>query len=216
MIIRLDQNNSLLNRFVAELRTQGLQDDKARFRKNLFRIGQIFAYEISKKLKYTDHKIQTPLGIGDTQLEDDDIILATILRAGLPFHSGMLDYLEYAENAFITSYRSHHKDGSFEIKMEYLTCPSVDGKVVILSDPMLATGSSIDKALHAISELGKPKKVIVASIIASSYGIKRIARLHPKVDIWVHSEDEELTGKSYIVPGLGDAGDLAFGSKSQE
>ena len=199
-----------------ELRSEEIQKDQSRFRKNLFRLGQIFAYEISKKLSYVKKEVQTPLGIAKSNLADDKIVLATILRAGLPFHSGMLDFMEYAENAFISAFRSHHKDGSFEIKMEYMTCPAVEGKVVIISDPMLASGASMNKAIESILSLGTPKKIIVASIIASTNGLEYVSRIYPDVDIWVYAEDEELTGKSYIVPGLGDAGDLAYGSKSQD
>ncbi len=216
MLHRLFESNTILNQFVAEIRDVVIQADRLRFRKNMERIGQIFAYEISKFLTYEKLDVETPLGISNCELSSDRIVLATILRAGLPLHNGLLSYLDKADNAFISAYRQHHKDGTFEIKMQYITCPSVHDAVLILSDPMLATGASMQQSIEAIMEYGKPKQIHVVVAIASSNGISYIQRHYPDVHIWVAAEDEELTAKSYIVPGLGDAGDLAYGSKLQE
>lgn len=212
----LSKENTIADRFISEIRSEIIQTDPARFRKNLNRLGQIMAYEISKTFEYKTQEVSTPLGIAEEPCIEDNIVLGTILRAGLPFHQGFLEYFDNAENAFISAYRSHHKDGSFEIKMEYITCPDLTGKVVILADPMLASGASIEATLEAIKEYGKPSSIHVATIIASSDGLKNVRRLYPEVNFWTFREDEELTAKSYIVPGLGDAGDLAYGSKSQD
>jgi len=193
-----------------------VQTDRMRFRRNMERIGEIFAYEISKYLSYSQQEVETPLGIAECQLSNDHVILATILRAGLPLHNGLLSYLDKADNAFISAYRQHHKDGTFEIKMQYITCPSVDEAVLVISDPMLATGASMQQSIDAILEYGKPKQIHVAVAIASTNGINYIQRNYPNVHLWIAAEDEELTAKSYIVPGLGDAGDLAFGEKLQD
>jgi uracil phosphoribosyltransferase len=180
------------------------------------RIGNILAYELSKKLNYTQESVETPLGIAKYSNCTDKIVLATILRAGLPLHSGFLQIFDKAENAFISAYRSHHKDGSFEIKLEYVTCPPLQDKVLILIDPMLATGSSIQKTIDELNEYGKPSSLHIVAAISSEQGINHIKRYFPDAHIWTGAIDEELTAKSYIVPGLGDAGDLAFGSKLQE
>jgi len=216
MLHRLFESNTILNQFVAEIRDVAIQADRLRFRKNMERIGEIFAYEISKHLTYSKQEVETPLGIATCKLPSDRIVLATILRAGLPLHNGLLSYLDKADNAFISAYRQHHKDGTFEIKMQYITCPSVEDAILIISDPMLATGASMQQSIEAILEYGKPKQIHVVVAIASSNGIKYIKRHYPKVHIWVAAEDEELTAKSFIVPGLGDAGDLAYGAKLQE
>ena len=216
MIYRLFENNTVLNQFVAEIRDVNIQTDRLRFRRNMERIGEIFAYEISKKLDYKITKVETPLGVSKCQLPIDRIVLATILRAGLPLHNGLLSYLDHADNGFISAYRKHHKDGTFEISMQYVTCPDINDAVVVISDPMLATGASMKKAIEAILEYGTPKHIHVVVAIASSTGLSYLNRLFPKVSIWVAAEDEELTARSYIVPGLGDAGDLAFGSKLQD
>lgn len=216
MLHLLSKENTVADRYITEIRSETIQKDPARFRKNLNRLGQIMAYEISKTLQYENESVSTPLGIAEEPAMTDRLVLGTILRAGLPFHQGFLDTFDYAENAFISAYRSHHKDGSFEINMEYITCPDLTGKVIILVDPMLASGASIEAALETIKEYGKPKSIHVATIIASKFGLKNLKRLYPKVNFWTFREDEELTAKSYIVPGLGDAGDLAYGSKSQD
>lgn len=216
MLHLLSNENTIANQFVAEIRSETIQKDAARFRKNLNRLGQVMAYEISKTMHYSAEEVNTSLGIAIEELIENEIVLATILRAGLPFHQGFLEYFDSAENAFISAYRTHHKDGSFEIKMEYLTCPDLTGKTLILADPMLATGASIEATIEALKPYGKPAHIHIATVIASSYGIEYIRRLYPKVHLWTFRADEELTAKSYIVPGLGDAGDLSYGSKSQD
>ena len=216
MLHRLFESNTILNQFVAEIRDVKIQADRLRFRKNMERIGEILAYEISKHLTYSKKDVETPLGIARCDLSTDRIVLATILRAGLPLHNGLLSYFDQADNAFISAYRQHHKDGTFEINMQYITCPSVDDAVLIISDPMLATGASMQQSIEAILEYGKPKQIHVVVAIASSNGVSYIQRHYPDVHLWIAAEDEELTAKSYIVPGLGDAGDLAYGEKLQE
>lgn len=216
MLHLLSNENTIANQFVAEIRSETIQKDAARFRKNLNRLGQVMAYEVSKTMHYNTEEVNTSLGIAMEELIENEIVLATILRAGLPFHQGFLEYFDSAENAFISAYRTHHKDGSFEIKMEYLTCPDLTGKTLIIADPMLATGASIEATIEALKPYGKPSHIHVATVIASSYGIEYIRRLYPKVHLWTFRADEELTAKSYIVPGLGDAGDLSYGSKSQD
>lgn len=216
MVHKLFNDNSILNQFIAEIRNIEVQSDRYRFRSNMERIGQIFAYEISKHLEYADADIETPLGVSECEVPDDRIVLATILRAGLPLHNGLLSYFDKADNAFISAYRQHHKDGTFEIKMQYITCPNLDKSVLIISDPMLATGASMEKTIMALQDHGIPREIHVATVIASASGINHINRLFPEVQIWVAAIDEELTAKSYIVPGLGDAGDLAFGEKVQD
>lgn len=216
MIHRLFQQNSILNQFVAEIRDVSIQNDRLRFRRNLERIGELIAYEISKNLTYKDQKVETPLGEATCKLSDDRVVLTTILRAGLPMHNGLLNYFDKGDNAFISAYRKHHKDGTFEIKMQYVTSPSLDESILIISDPMLATGASMKQAVDALLEFGKPKQIHIAVAIASSSGVEYLHRHYPDINIWLAAEDEELTAKSYIVPGLGDAGDLAFGSKLQE
>lgn len=216
MIYRLFENNTVLNQYVAEIRDVKIQTDRLRFRRNMERIGEIFAYEISKKLSYEKAKVETPLGVAKCQLSKDRIVLTTILRAGLPLHNGLLSYLDHADNGFISAYRKHHKDGTFDIRMQYVTCPDINDAVVVISDPMLATGASMKQAVEAILEYGKPKQMHIVVAIASSTGLAYLNRMFPDVSIWVAAEDEELTAKAYIVPGLGDAGDLAFGSKLQD
>jgi uracil phosphoribosyltransferase len=216
MIHNLSKDNTIANQFLAQLRDVNYQNNKLLFRKNMERLGNIFAYEISKLLPYKEDDVETPLGIAKSMVPDTKIILCTILRAGLPLHQGLLDYFDEAGNAFVAAYRKNHKDGSFEISLEYVTCPDLNGATLILSDPMLATGASIQKTLESLEEYGKYDQLHIVSIIASSYGVKQMRRLFPKAHLWMAAEDEELTAKSYIVPGLGDAGDLAFGKKLQE
>ena len=160
--------------------------------------------------------METPLGIAQANVPNQKVVLATILRAGLPIHQGMLNYFDQADNAFISAYRRHHKDGTFDIRLEYVSCPSLEGRILILSDPMLATGASIVLALQELVEFGTPKEIHIVTAIASTNGLSYVRRIFPKVHIWMGARDEELTAKSYIVPGLGDAGDLSFGPKIQE
>lgn len=216
MVHNLSKQNSIANLYLAQMRDINVQKNRLLFRKNMERIGNILAYEISKYLNYIEVETETPLGICKSNVPDDKVILCTILRAGLPLHFGILDFLDEAGNAFVAAYRKNHKDGNFEINLEYITCPDLNGVTLILSDPMLATGASIEKTLDALSEYGQYKELHIASIIASSYGVNAIQRLYPKAHLWLVAEDDELTAKSYIVPGLGDSGDLAFGRKVQE
>ena len=212
----LAENNSIANKFIAELRDTKVQHDRMRFRKNIERLGQIFAYEISKTLHYQEAEIETPLGIANVSLPQDRVVIASILRAGLPIHHGLLSYFDSADNAFISAYRKHHKDGTFEINLEYVTCPDLEDTVLILTDPMLATGASFAAALDVLEKYGTPKEVHLVTVIASSHGVNYIKRMYPRCKIWTGAIDEELTAKSYIVPGLGDAGDLLYGEKLQE
>jgi uracil phosphoribosyltransferase len=216
MVFKLTDQNSIASKFIEEIRSVEKQGDRLRFRRNMERLGEIFAYEISKKLAYTDVETETPLGIASTKVLSERIVLSAILRAGLPFHSGLLNYFDEADNAFVSAYRTHHKDGSFEVSMNYVTCPDINDSILIIADPMLATGSSFAKALEGLLQNGRPKEIHFATIIASQFGVDFIRRDFPKVHLWVGDIDEELTAKSYIVPGLGDAGDLCFGAKKQD
>jgi len=215
MVINLCEHHSLVSNWISELRDSSIQADRMRFRRNIERIGEIIAYEISKTLPWEETDITTPLGISKAKLLKTHPVLATILRAGLPLHQGMLNYFDKADNAFIAAYRKHHPDGSFEISLEYLACPVIDNRVLILCDPMLATGASLVKTINLLKQEGKPTEIHVAAVIACTEGIEFLKRHEPDVKIWCGSIDEELTAKGYIVPGLGDAGDLAFGEKSQ-
>jgi len=215
MVNLLSQQHSIVNRFISEIRDAVIQKDRMRFRRNLERIGEIAAYEISKKFVYIPSDVVTPLGIANMMLPSEEPVLATILRAGLPLHQGLLNYFDHADNAFISAYRRHHKDGSFDIRLEYVASPELTNRCVILSDPMLATGQSMVMTYKAIVEKGRPKHTHVVSALASAQGIEYVKKNLPQdVTLWVGAIDEELTAQSYIVPGLGDAGDLAFGEKS--
>ena len=216
MIHNLSSQNSIANQFLAQLRDVNVQNNRLLFRENMERLGNIFAYEISKHLDFIEVEVETPLGIAKSNIPDSKIVLCTILRAGLPLYNGILDFFDDANNSFVAAYRKNHKDGTFEISLEYITCPDLTGATLILIDPMLATGASIEKTLESLSEYGKYEQLHIVSIIASSFGVNHIKRLYPNAHLWMAAEDEELTAKSYIVPGLGDAGDLAFGKKLQE
>lgn len=216
MTFKLSDHNSIANQFIAELRDVNIQTDRMRFRRNLERIGEILAYEISKTLDYKDLEVETPLGIANTKVPAQKIVLGTILRAGLPLHQGVLNYFDNAGNAFVSAYRMHHKDGTFEIKSEYISCPNLEGCILILADPMIATGASIDLAIKELQEFGKPKEIHIVTAITSTLGLNFVRRKHPKAHVWMGACDDELTAKSYIVPGLGDAGDLSYGEKLQE
>ena len=214
-IYNFGEQKSVMNRFIAELRDKQIQKDSLRFRRNLERIGERFAYEISKQLKYEERDVQTPLGIAKCQLPADKVVVASILRAGLPLHQGVLNIFDSAQNAFIAAYRKYGKDNKFKIQMEYATMPSIEGKTVVLVDPMLATGSSIILAYNKICTNGEPLHTHIVAAIASRESLSLLSKNlpHSQVTLWVGAVDEELTNKSYIVPGLGDAGDLAFGEK---
>lgn len=215
MVHILSEQNSIFNQFVAELRDVTIQKDSMRFRRNLERMGEIMSYEISKTLEYYTKETTTPLGIAETSHLTTQPVIATILRAGLPMHIGVLNYFDKAQNAFISAYRRHHKDNTFDIHVEYVSSPSLDDKVLILCDPMIATGGSIVLAYKAILAKGTPKHVHIISAISSREGVDFVKANLPTKNftIWCGAIDEELTAHSYIVPGLGDAGDLAFGEK---
>ncbi len=215
MVINLSEQYSLLSDWIAEMRDMEIQCDRMRFRRNLERIGEVAAYEISKQMATEIREIQTPLGISVSNVLKNQPVLATILRAGLPLHQGLLNYFDKADNAFISAYRKHHRDGTFEISLDYVSCPDLEGRTVIVSDPMLATGSSLVKTLHFLKDEGKPAKIHIVTAIACSVGIEYVLREEPQATIWCGAIDEEITAKGYIVPGLGDAGDLAYGTKVQ-
>ncbi|MFI3280587.1 MAG: uracil phosphoribosyltransferase [Rikenellaceae bacterium] len=212
----LSQENSVLGKFIAEIRDHKIQKDSMRFRRNLERIAEITAYEISKQLSFKDKTVETPLGEATVAMIDDDIVVATILRAGLPYHQGFLNYFDDASNAFVAAYRKCHKDNSFEVKVEYVSCGDLEGKILILADPMLATGSSLVLTYRALCQKGgTPKHTHIAAAVASEQGIDYVRKnmSRESTTIWAAVVDEELTSKAYIVPGIGDAGDLAYGKK---
>lgn len=215
MVKNLGENDSILNQFIAEIRDQQIQKDRIRFRRNLERIGEIFAYEISKTMDYSEQEVETPLGSKKMRLPTYQPVLATILRAGLPMHNGFLNYFDNAGNAFISAYRKYHSKTDFDVHIEYASSPSTEDKTLILSDPMLATASSVALTYKEICKNGKPRHTHIVTIIASAKGVENIEKelVGENVTIWVGAIDEKLTKKAYIVPGLGDAGDLAFGAK---
>ena len=210
---QLNQQNSLLSQYMAELRDVQIQKDRQRFRLNLQRCGALFAYEISKTITYEAIDLTTEYGIAPCNVVQQVPVLGTILRAGMPFHQGFLDAFDNAENAFISTYRHTHKSGEFETKVEYSTIPDVEGKTVIICDPMLATGHSMALAIKEIMSKGKPQNLHIAVLIACDEGISHLKKQFPKATLWVADIDAELTSKSYIVPGLGSVGDLAYGQK---
>lgn len=214
-LINLGGKGTLIDQFVSELRDVKIQKDSMRFRNNMVRIGEIMAYEISKSLVFSDKSITTPLGISLMPNIVNQPVIASILRAGLPFHQGFVNFYDHAQSAFIAGYRKYDKSGNFEIEMGYTTSPNIDNKDVILVDPMLATGGSFEMAYNHLSKYGKPQHIHLVAIIASKDGVEFIKRTFPQnmVTLWVAAIDDGLTVKSYIVPGLGDAGDLAFGEK---
>lgn len=214
-VINLGENNSILNSFVAQMRDKVIQKDSMRFRKNLERLGNIFAYEISQTLNHSPKEVVTPLGIANVNTYDDQIVVSTILRAGLPLHEGILNYFDNAQNAFVAAYRKYDKGEDFHINIEYCSTPDLTGKVLILADTMLATGASLEIAYKRLCEEGEPAHTHLVCPIASAYAIEYLQKHLPadKVTLWVATIDEELTSHSYIVPGLGDAGDLAYGTK---
>jgi uracil phosphoribosyltransferase len=215
MLINLSQDYSILSDWIAEIRDQSVQTDRMRFRRNLERIGEIAGYEISKGLPYEEKEIQTPLGIANSKIIKSQPVLATILRAGLPLHQGLLSVFDKADNAFISAYRKHKRDGTFDISMSYVTSPELEDRILIISDPMLATGSSMVKTIQLLRSEGNPAEIHIVTAIACTVGIEYLRRSLPTCKIWCGAIDDELTAKGYIVPGLGDAGDLSFGSKIQ-
>ncbi len=216
MIHDLSQQNSLVHQILYELRNVNIQSNRPSFRYNMRKYGQICAYEISKLLDYESFLTETTLGEADVKKLSAPIVICPILRAGLTIHEGMLDFLPDAESGFISAYRKHDSAGNFEIKLSYLTCPDIDKKILILADPMLATGASIEQSLTELASYGTPLRIFIVSCIASKEGIDYIHKKYPKITIFVGAIDEELTAKSYIVPGLGDAGDLSYGPKLQD
>jgi uracil phosphoribosyltransferase len=214
-VINIGENNSILNKFVAQMRDITIQKDSLRFRRNLERLGEIFAYEISKTLEYSEKPVTTPLGIANMRTHDDKVVVATILRAGLPLHQGILNYFDDAQNAFVAAYRKYDKGEGFHINIEYASTPDLEGKTLILADTMLATGSSLEIAYKKLCEQGTPKHTHIVCPISSAYAVEYLQKNidGQKATLWVAAIDEELTSRSYIVPGLGDAGDLAYGIK---
>jgi len=214
-IHNLELNNSLINTYIAELRDVEIQKDSMRFRRNIERIGEILSYEFSKTLSYIEKEVETPLGIKKSLLPENDIVICSILRAGLPIHNGILNYFDRAENAFISAYRHHpNNDAEFEIKVEYLASPSLENKTLILADPMLATGNSMIAVYEALLKQGTPKEIHVFAVIGANQGVEFIAEHLPEnTHLWIATIDAELNDHGYIIPGLGDAGDLAFGDK---
>mgnify|MGYP004569281353 FL=1 len=214
-VINLGEKSSILNSFVAQLRDKNIQKDSLRFRTNLERVGQIFGYEISKTLHGEERKVTTPLGVASLLVPDEKVVVSTILRAGLPLHSGVLSCFDSAENAFVAAYRKYDSDGEFHIHTEYCTCPILTDKVLIIADTMLATGSSIQVAYEVLChEGGVPSKLHLVCPFASAQAVENLKKTLPEnTTLWVAAIDPELTSHSYIVPGLGDAGDLCYGPK---
>ena len=215
IVHHLLKKNSVLNTFIKEIRDQNIQKDSMRFRKNLERIGEVLSYELSKELEYSTETTSTVLGEKNLKVHNNDIIICSILRAGLPLHQGILNYFDTAENAFISAYRNHSKNNTtFEIKVEYFATPALDGKTLIIADPMLATGKSMVTVYEAIKKFGNPKKIHIISVIGSELGVNYIKKYYPKnTELWIADIDPTLNEKGYIVPGLGDAGDLSYGPK---
>ena len=217
-IHNISQTPSILNSFLSEIRDVNIQKDAMRFRRNIERIGEVLGYELSKSLAYESKKTTTPLGVSENETYKNDIVLCSILRAGVPLHNGLLNYFDASENAFISAYR-HHKENpeSFEIIVEYLACPSLENKTLILADPMLATGQSMVATFEALKPFGTPKNVHVVSVIGAKEGVGFVQKNLPEdTHLWIAAIDEKLNNKGYIIPGLGDAGDLAFGQKLQQ
>lgn len=211
------EKNSIANKFVAQLRDKSVQTDRLRFRRNIERLGEILGYELSKQLNFSEKEVLSPLGTSKIALPQNEIVLCSILRAGLPLHNGLLNYFDDAENSFISAYRHHpNNDEEFEIIVEYLASPSLENKTLILADPMLATGRSFVNVMQALKTMGTPKQIHLVSVIGAREGIEHVADEFPEdTQLWIATIDEKLDEKGYIVPGLGDAGDLCFGGKLQ-
>lgn len=214
-IHNFSEGNSILNQFIAEIRDTGIQKDSMRFRRNIERIGEILSYEMSKSLRYRINTVITPLGSKEMSLPEDNLVLCSVLRAGLPLHQGMLNYFDGAENAFISAFRHHRGDAdAFEVVVNYLAAPSLEDKILVLTDPMLATGKTLENVLKALKAHGKPKQIHIISVIGSQDGIEHVRQVFPEnTHLWIAAIDLELNAKGYILPGIGDAGDLAFGDK---
>lgn len=216
-IHNLSLQNSILNTFISEIRSVDIQTDRMRFRRNIERIGEILGYEMSRTLQYLASETQTPLGVSKMPLMANDIVLCSVLRAGIPLHNGLLNYFDKADNAFISAYRHHHGDsGDFEIVVEYLACPDLENKTLVLADPMLATGKSMVTTFEALKPFGNPKEVHLISVIGAQEGVEYVnTHFSENTHLWIATIDDALNDKGYIVPGLGDAGDLSFGEKLQ-
>ena len=213
-IVDFSKENSVLNQFMLEIRDKNIQKDRLHFRKNINRIGHMMAYEISKSLNYEQTKVETPLGEAICNVPKDDVVLATIMRAGIPFHQGFLEVFDNAENAFVSAYRKYIDENTFKVHVEYLASPRLDGKTLIIVDPMLATGKSLELALHALQTKGHPKRIIAAAVIAARPAFENLRQVIPDdAEIYCGAIDEKLNEHSYIIPGLGDAGDLLYGEK---
>lgn len=213
-LINLQEQHTIINSFIAQLRDKKIQKDGMRFRKNVERIGEMLGYELSKSLAYKTKSIATPLGKSSVALPEDHIVICSILRAGLPLHTGLLNVFDGAENSFISAYRHYTSETAFEIKVEYLATPSLEGKTLIIADPMLATGRTFMNVLEALKPMGTPKCIHLVSVIGSKPGIDFLQKSVPKdIRLWIAAVDETLDEYGYIVPGLGDAGDLCFGNK---
>lgn len=215
MLKELIKDRSIVNRFIAEVRDAQVQQDPMRFRRNMERIGEVMAYELSRTMEYDTEQVTTPLGEAVVDVPREQPVLATILRAGLPLHQGLLNYFDRADSAFVSAYRKHRKgEEGFDIEVEYLSSPRIDDRVLVIGDPMLATGRSMVLVHKALLRMGKPRALHVVSVIASTEGVEHVkAHLPAGTRIWVGAVDEEMTAQAYIVPGLGDAGDLAYGTK---
>ena len=215
IIHHFENDNSLLNQFIAEIRDKDIQKDSMRFRRNIERIGEILCYELSKTIGYHNKTIETPFGSKEMTLPSDQLVLCSVLRAGLPLHQGLLNYFDQAENAFISAYRYHPNGGDdFEVIVKYFAAPSLEGKILVLTDPMLATGRTLENVLAALKSHGTPKQIHIISVIGSRQGIAHIKQIFPgNTHLWIAAIDDKLTSKGYIIPGIGDAGDLAFGEK---
>jgi uracil phosphoribosyltransferase len=214
-VFNLSKKGNIGNRMIGEMRDIKVQNDRMRFRLNMERIGEILAYELSKTLDFSTKVVETPLGEATIEVPKHRVVIAAILRAGLPLHQGVLRMFDDADNAFISAYRKHHRDGSFDIHVEYLSCPDLTDTTLIVADPMLATGASMSLTIQKLMQHGTPSSLHIVSAIGSAQGIEFISRKHPHAHLWMGAIDEELTAKSYIVPGLGDAGDLSYGEKVQ-
>lgn len=214
-VVNLSETNSILNQYVSEVRDVDVQKDRMRFRRNVERVGEIMAYEISKTFRYSEKETQTPLGIAKVNTPDNNVVISTILRAGLPYHQGFVRALDNADNAFVSAYRKYKDTLKFDIHIEYIASPRIDGKTLIITDPMLATGGSMELSYEAMMTKGMPAEIHIAAIIASEQAVQHLVEnlKHDNITIWCAAIDPEIDEHSYIVPGLGDAGDLAFGDK---
>ena len=211
----LGESNSLMNKFIAEIRDVDIQKDAMRFRRNIERIGEVLSYEMSKSFQYESSEVTTPLGTKEITLPIDKLVLCSVLRAGLPLHQGLLNYFDGAENAFISAYRYHRGDeDAFEVIVNYFAAPSLDGKILVLTDPMLATGKTLENVLKALKNHGTPAQIHIVSVIGAQAGIEHVQNVFPEnTHLWISAIDSELNARGYIVPGIGDAGDLAYGVK---